>query len=70
MLKSKLKLATPSGTTLAEADPLDPPKLELQGRPMIRYSIVVEQLRPGHILLGRFVIFIPVGIAVIAVTGV
>ena len=61
---------TASGAALAKTKPLNPPKLELWGKPMIQNSVVVEELRPDRIGANRFIVLIAVGIAVIVVTEV
>ena len=52
---------------LAEIRPVNPPKLELKGKPIIKYKGVIKEKQEVHIVANRFNILIPVGIAIIDV---
>ena len=47
---------------LAEIRPVNPPKLELKGKPIIKYKGVIKEKQEVHIVANRFNILIPVGI--------
>ena len=52
---------------LAEIGPVNPPKVELKGKPIIKYKGVIEEKQEDHIVANQFNILIPVGIAIIGV---
>ena len=52
---------------LAKIGPVNPPKVELKGKPIIKYKGVIEEKQEDHIVANQFNILIPVGIAIIGV---
>ena len=55
---------------LAKIGPVNPPKVELKGKPIIKYKGVIEEKQEDHIVANQFNILIPVGIAIIGVEKV
>ena len=52
---------------LTEIGPVNPPKVELKGKPIIKYKGVIEEKQEDHIVANQFNILIPVGIAIMGV---
>ena len=55
---------------LAEIRPVNPPKVELKRKPIIKYKGVIKKKQEDHIVANQFNILIPVGIAIIDVEKV
>ena len=50
-----------------EIGPVNPPKVELKGKPIIKYNGVIKEKGDDRIVASQFNILIPVGIAIIEV---
>ena len=55
---------------LAEIRPVNPPKVELKRKPIIKYKGVIKKKQDDQIVANQFNILIPVGIAIIDVEKV
>jgi len=55
---------------LAKIRPVNPPKLKLKRKPIIKYKGVIKKKQEVHIVANQFNILIPVGIAIIEVEKV
>ena len=50
---------------LAKIRPVNPPKVKLKRKPIIKYKGVIKKKHDDHIVANQFNILIPVGIAII-----
>lgn len=55
---------------LAKINPVNPPKMKLKGKPIVKYKGVIKEKNVDQKVANQFSIFIPVGIAIMEVENV